>query len=1262
MRANRQRVEFVVSPSRKVLPAVDYRKRNVQICFYWSQSLVKSLEIRDLPESGELQLSLRTDNSLETSPPVSFRIPLEAGDRSEISWYFQEFPEYPFGPARDRAEAVENGFRNLGRLLFETVFAPAPARELLNSAAQDNLGEYQLTIVSGQAQFHSLPWELLNSPETGYLSSSLGSVVRQNVDLSPDIVEPSLGSQQLNILVMAPYAEGNGSNYAGGLAPSLVPALESLDVQVELDFVRPASLDALVRAVETNPSHYHLLHLDGLLFDDEGNVLLEEMDSSAQAVAPVRLAESAARSGIPIVFLSAGDRGSRPEFQREGWERLGSELVGAGVPATIVLPHFVRGPAVAEGFLRRFYQALAGGSEAGAALAATRAWMMEEPHRPTVAGPQVSWDWITPTVYQSSTYLPPAIEVERPNPLAAPVVQTQPEPEAEGQFPAAGQYGLVGRQGEIARLDRQLQRDSVVVMSGNTGVGKTEVALGLARWLNKTGRGVYPGGIFYTPFDAAHSASLERVIHEIGTAVLGLRFADLNAERQRGWVVEYLKEEPSLLILDGAENIAGFPAGSPGLLEEREQAQLSEFIEEVAISGPSKVLLTSRNANEEWLNLPYGRLALEGLDRFDRNDLAGAILAKSGIAQDRINEEVPALLDDIQGHPLSCQIAIPMLKEVPASVIRNELQAGLGQLPESAREEGRDDFLTALMEYSWTKMSHRSRTHLPFLSLFQRRIMMDILTHITQESEYRGAMGEELGWGACRTLLRSGLAAGFLDPISPSVYQIHPALPRFLGSKLGRQLRADAISRLEAEFVRVYADTADYFMESLYENQDSGATAVLAEEGNLNQSLGLALEARRWDDAQLILQPLAQVYRMQRRIPELRRLRGQLLEAIGGTADAALEAGAIDLWLYLLGTDVSESVEQGDVGRAQDLNQQLSDYLSAQPEADTDPRVASVYHQFGAIALLYRRLDEAAGWFQRSIEIIESGDDRAAVADDYFALGQVRQYQRLYTEAKEWYSKALDIHQRLPDEEEMVKDYRALGMVTQLKFEHKEAESWYHRARDMVEEHRDEETALQVYHELGTVCHAQYNFDEAKSWYQQALGLSDRLGNQAQMATELHFLGLLEQDRGIVYEEAEEWYLAALERREELGDRRGAGDECRQLGVLFHEQKLYDQAANWYHQAREIFEEMGDVQRVARTYGQLGMVAEETDNITGALEWTARTYQLVTEYDLPVLVQVKAHLARLRDKYGENSFASWWLDFTGDEAPSDLDVDASGIL
>ena len=620
------------------------------------------------------------------------------------------------------------------------------------------------------------------------------------------------------------------------------------------------------------------------------------------------------------------------------------------------------------------------------------------------------------------------------------MIQQQDTPQ-ESQFPAAGQYGLVGRPGELARLEQQLVRNRVVLLSGSTGIGKTELALALARRFQKTARKERPGGVFYTPFETAHAASLERVIHEIGTAILGLRFADLSAERQRGWVVEYLKEEPSLLILDGAENIAGFPEGSPGLLEEAEREGLAQFLGEVSGPGASWVLLTSRNSSEDWLTTTYSRFELHGLNPYERRDLATAILAKAGIDAGRVNEELVNLLDDIEGHPLAQQVALPLLREAPASVIRAELEKALAQFPESAVEAGRDNFLTALMEYSWTKMSHRSRAHLPFLALFQRRVMMDILTHINSGTGLPIVPGRGTGLGRLPYTAALGPGLGFSGTgYHPAFTKYTRQCPAFWVQSWAGSFGPMPLVAWKRNLFGFYADTADYFMESLYENQDSGATAVLAEEGNLNQALGLALEARQWDNAQLIIQPLAQVYRMQRRIPELRRLRGQLLEAVGGSAESAVEYGAIDLWLYLLGTDVGESVEQGEVGRAQGLNQQLADYLTQLPDADSDPRVASVYHQFGAIALLLRRLDEAAGWFQGSLDIIENGEDRASVADDYFALGQVRQYQRLYTEAKEWYGKALDIHQRLPDEEEMVKDYRALGLVTQLKFEHKEAE------------------------------------------------------------------------------------------------------------------------------------------------------------------------------------------------------------------------------
>jgi tetratricopeptide (TPR) repeat protein len=201
-----------------------------------------------------------------------------------------------------------------------------------------------------------------------------------------------------------------------------------------------------------------------------------------------------------------------------------------------------------------------------------------------------------------------------------------------------------------------------------------------------------------------------------------------------------------------------------------------------------------------------------------------------------------------------------------------------------------------------------------------------------------------------------------------------------------------------------------------------------------------------------------------------------------------------------------------------------------------------------------------------------------------------------------------------------------------------------------------------IYHALGTVAHAQYQLEDAENWYKQALTLSDRMGDEAQMAVEFHYLGLLEQGRQLFPEDAEHWFTLALEKYEKLGDWRGAGDECRQLGVLFHEQQKLADAESWYHRAREIFEEIQDDGRTARTYGQLGMVAEERGDLDGALSWAARTFQLAAANGLPVASQARAHLSRLRDKRGADAFAEWWRDFTGEEPPDELDAQDEVIL
>ena len=1208
------------------------------------------LQIVDLADSGQVQVSClrvadQSGHGQDSAPPADFPFPLTDAELAEIRWYFTDYPENTFGDAKSRAEKVETGLRDLGRLLHEAVFASSDEARSLFDKAIGTEG-VQLAIVSSRPEFLGLPWELLNHDDNAYLASRLASLSRRLSVSALDSFPAQMPNDQLNVLLLLPPA-GDGS---GSIASEELTALESLPVEAELDCLRPSSQGALDERLASNSGHYHLVHFDGFTINTQG-ILMEDSSGGVTSVDSAALAQSLTAAQTPVVLLNASSSSALKDVMS-----FAAGLAQGGVPQVVIAPMPIAGAGQVL-FCEKFFQGLTEGTPVPQIVAAVRQAMMDHPQRPSATGPLASWDWTLPMVFEAREYSPSAIVVEE---TAAPVPgMPQPEQETSGNdLPRGGPYGLIGRHREMLELERRFRQNSVVLLSGDVGAGKTELALGLAAWLRKTGG--RSGGVFYLAFEVG--AGLERVLHEIGTSLAGLDFADLRAEDRRTWVVDYLRNQPALLVFDSLQNLAGFPTGAPGLLDENEMSDLDSFLKDVTDGGQTWALLVSRREQEPWLTVPHGGYHLGGLGQSDRIVLGTRLLEEAGADPMRLGPEYLEILELVDGHPLAMEIALPLLKDVPASVLTGELKTELEQHQPGADEEGRPGYLTVIMDHAFTRMTHRSRTHLPFLSLFRSRVMMDILTHITQEQAYKSVMGEQMGYGACRTLLRTARNSGFLEPITPSVYQIHPSLPWFYGRSLYRQFPQSAIEQLEQEVVRVYADTADYFMETLYENQDAGTTAILAEEGNITQALALSLEAGQWENAQLLVQPLAQVFRMQKRYPELRRLRRQLLETAGVTAEEAENTGGIDLWLYLMGTEASECIETKEFDRADVLNQQLLEYLGNKDDGETDPRTAAVFHQMGQVAQFRWQLEEAEGLYTQSLAIIEGGDDPEPIADDYYGLGMVCQYRRRYTEAKEWFSKALEIHQRVNDAEEMVKDYRSLGLCSQYKFEYDEAASWYQRAREILEENRDEETAVLVYHSLGTVCHAQYQFDEAENWYQQSLSISDRMGNDAQMGVEFHHLGLVEQAREMFVDDAEHWYQMALEKWQKLGDRRSEGDECRQLGVLFHEQKDLDKAEEWYGRARDVFEEIQDVSRICRTYGQLGMVAEQRDDIPGALLWAGRTYQLAAANNLAVLIQVKAHLSRLKEKHGEDNFSAWWREFAGEDPPTDLDVDPETVL
>ena len=79
------------------------------------------------------------------------------------------------------------------------------------------------------------------------------------------------------------------------------------------------------------------------------------------------------------------------------------------------------------------------------------------------------------------------------------------------------------------------------------------------------------------------------------------------------------------------------------------------------------------------------------------------------------------------------------------------------------------------------------------------------------------------------------------------------------------------------------------------------------------------------------------------------------------------------------------------------------------------PGIAADYHQFGIVAQLRGRLDEAEDWSAKALAIEKELGDRPGMARAYHRLGMVAQLRGRLDEAQEWYTRSLAIGEELGD-------------------------------------------------------------------------------------------------------------------------------------------------------------------------------------------------------------------------------------------------------
>jgi len=484
----------------------------------------------------------------------------------------------------------------------------------------------------------------------------------------------------------------------------IYPMLE--DVNIEL--LRPGTYEALYKHLEEKgQGYYHIIHFDthGALLSYEkfkqqikyNRYLFQrgygledlqpyegmkaflffegETKGKKTPVEATELAKLLTGKNIPVCILNACQSGKQIKPNEEAIEAeyretsLGSRLMAAGMQMVVAMGYSVTVSA-AKIMMQQLYQHLFDKKEITTAIRLARKELFNIKQRQAYFNYKIDLeDWLLPVTYYN-------------RPVDLNLREFTPE-EEEKYWESVGsqyrflspQYGFVGRDLEILKIEKALLRHNVLLLKGMGGTGKTTLLNYLREWWQRTNFAV---DVFYFGYDEK-AWNLEQILFEIGKQIydrfeLG-NFQAMNPKARMQKLASKLRTKSYVLILDNLESVTGQQLAIQNTLPEEEQNKIRDFLERL-VGGKTKIVFGSRSG-AEWLKNTFkdNLYQLKGLDPQSRSVLAEKILERNVETEKRINEirkydNFKRLMKLLAGYPLAMEVILANLKiQTPKEIL-----------------------------------------------------------------------------------------------------------------------------------------------------------------------------------------------------------------------------------------------------------------------------------------------------------------------------------------------------------------------------------------------------------------------------------------------------------------------------------------------------------------------------------------------------------------------------------------------------------------
>ena len=1230
-------------------------------------------------DNGKLQVRIDFAGDLKTSDNwITFANPMKPLDRYDLLWYLENYLSQAYDPIiKNKAKEIEAQMQQWGTNVFNQFFEfeNRKAYALYIQAKNKGLRNFHIEIHQNTSEVRSFPWELLYDPEDNFfLVHQCASFSRCQGGGGNILIDPNASRTKLNVLLVItrPYARLDVPFRT--VARPIMEMLKKANFReiIHIEALRPPTFQAFVNALErqredNKTPFFDLVHFDGhgdfgleglitpkgdidiskvFASGAQGKLLFEKIEGGEVKPDPKsakEIRDILADHRVPLVLLNACrsakemfteaeifgilehlKKNTNQEMTPEQFEFIISEkqqeeitsitstLLNGGAEAVVGMSHSIYAKA-ASIFMENFYSKILEGKNTGDAIKNGRLALKSNPNRPTLFGDMPLQDWMIPIYHKRrdlTLFTPTKIET------------TEDKLYGLEALPYEPRFGFLGRDYELWQLEHILLRDNDgAIISGFGGTGKTTLAIGMAHWMIDTNSKQISEGVHFYTFDEynttgeKHQPSLEGLIRQIGINRFGKQFDTWETETQEKKVLDYIRKNHTLLILDNLERILGW-GEQPRLLDKKEAKKLQIFLNKAMQNGSTKIIITSRR-DEEWLGLNLEKIELDGLDRKAAEELAIKVLRKAGIKdidtklQDKEwKNEFYLLLMRLGYHPLALQVILPHLKMKSPETIIREFEQGNENLDRNIEYKitERERNLFGCLGYSLNTLSEDTKKLLPLIGFFRNYIDLNFPNWIkkgigTEEKnitlpDWLLNSTPEQWKKAIEELIYTGLA----KQESSDIFSLHPLLPWYL-AKLSSNY-----TELEQAFVSFGAIYSS-FLNTLFERsgeynweiKDAPAYAVhlfSLHKNTLFSALRYARKLRWAEEIRNIFRGLYEFMELAGESTSAYNLLKELIKEWEIETALIPNTPEADLYADLHLKQANYFFDKRQFDKAEEIYKDLENKFEEEKS-----KLAILYHQLGMIAQEQRDFNKAEEYYQKSLEIKLRLHNIHGAAQTYHQLGNIATNQRDFKKAEKYYQESLKVSEKLNNLHGAATTYHQLGMVAEEQRDFKKAEEYYQKSLKIFspKQLNDLHSEAKVYHQLGYIAQEQRDFKKAEEYYQKSLKIKLQLNDIHGEAQIYHQLGIIAQEQRD-FKKAEEYSQKGLELFLQLNDLHSAASVYHQLGIVAYYQRDFKKAEEYYQKSLEIKLQLNDIYGMAQTYGQLGILyAERKDGETSAL-------------------------------------------------------------